>query len=85
MRNSASREIYAVGSITLAGSIKEGDELTITIKCTDSVGQAVSHDYVHKVLKDDTFTRIVQDLVAKINADQGDPFVFASPNTSRWR
>lgn len=80
VRNSASREIYAVGSVTLAGSIKEGDQLTLTIKRTDSAGQEVSHDYVHKVLKDDTFTRIVYDLVAKINADSGDPFVFASPN-----
>ena len=82
VRNSASREIYAVGSITLAGSIKEADELTVTIKGTDSSGSSVSHDYKYKVLKDDSFPKIIRTLVDEINADQGDPFVFASPNVA---
>jgi hypothetical protein len=82
VRNAASREIYAVGSITLAGSIQEGDELTVTIKGKDAANADVSHDYKYKVLKDDSLLRIVYTLADKINADQGDPFVFALPNPS---
>ena len=80
VRNAASREIYAVGTVTLAGSIKEADELTVTIKANDASGTEVSHDYKRKVLKDDTFTKIVYSLVELINAGTGDTFVFASPN-----
>jgi uncharacterized protein (TIGR03437 family) len=80
VRNAASREIYAVGSVSLAGSIKENDEVTLTITGTDASNADVGNEYKYKVLKDDNFTKIVKTLVDKINAETGDPFVFASPN-----
>ncbi len=72
VRNSASREVYAVGSVALAGQIKEGDE--ITIKVGDK-------EYKYKIVKDDTFAKVIYALVTKINASGGDPLVFATPNT----
>jgi hypothetical protein len=71
VRNAASLEVYAVGSVTLAGAVKEGDELTITIE---------DRDYKYKITKDDTFATIIDALVAAINADSGDPAVLAMPN-----
>jgi hypothetical protein len=71
VRNAASRAIYAVGSVTVAGTIKENDE--ITIKISDK-------EYKYKVIKDDTFARIIGGLVTAINAGAGDPRVLAFSN-----
>ena len=73
VRNAASLEVYSDGTITLGGSINPGDSLTITIDTAT---------YVHTVVKGDSFTTIIQDLVAKINAGTGDPNVSAVANTS---
>lgn len=63
--------MYAVGSITLAGTIKENDEITLTIK---------DKDYKYKIVKDDTFRNIIDTLVSAINAGDGDPSVLATPS-----
>lgn len=71
VRNAASREIYAVGGVTVGGTIKEADEVTVKI---------ADKEYKYKIVKDDTFAKIVAALVNLINAGAGDPKVFASEN-----
>jgi hypothetical protein len=44
VRNAASREIFAVGTVALAGSVTKDDEVTITINSTD---------YKYKIVTDD--------------------------------
>lgn len=73
VRNAASLEVYAGGTITLGGSINPGDAITITIDTAT---------YSYTVVKGDSFTTIVQKLVAKINGGTGDPNVIAVANTS---
>ncbi len=83
VRNMASREVYAVGSVALTGSITADNELTITITGTDSeTGSEIKHDYKHKVLKDDTLNKVMATLVDLINAGNGDPLVLAMPNAT---
>ena len=74
VRNAASLQIFALGSITLGGTITAGDVVKVTI--TDSSGTAVEHDYT--MVKDDTLETAMIGLAASINAGSGDPAVFAS-------
>jgi uncharacterized protein (TIGR03437 family) len=69
--NSASRTVFALGSIGFSGTIKADDTVTITIQ-----GKA----YTYKILKDDTFQKIIDALVEQINGSGGDPNVIASSN-----
>lgn len=71
VRNSASFEVYAIGGITFSGGIQENDEITITIQ--------EKREYKYKVLKNDTFEKVISALVEKINAGSGDPDVLATP------
>lgn len=71
IRNAASLEVFAVGTVTLSGTIKENDEVTITVQ---------GKDYKYKIVKDDTFDKVVAQLVSLINAPPGDPNVIAVPN-----
>jgi uncharacterized protein (TIGR03437 family) len=71
VRNTASREIYAVGTVTLTGEVKENDEVTVKI---------AEREYKYKAGKDDKFNQVVTGLVTAINAGEGDPNVLASPN-----
>jgi uncharacterized protein (TIGR03437 family) len=73
VRNAASLEIHAVGVIDLSGTVKENDEVTIKI---------ATKEYKYKILKDDTFTKVITSLVELINAGEGDPNVLASPNVT---
>jgi uncharacterized protein (TIGR03437 family) len=76
--NDASRAVYAVGSVTFAGTITEND--TVTIHVGPDTGGV---DYTYKVVKDDTFTKIVNALVTNINTNNGgDPLVTARGNTT---
>jgi hypothetical protein len=70
-RNAASLEIFAVGTVAFSGSVKENDEVTIKIN---------DKEYKYKIAKDDTFAKVILALVSAINAGEGDPNVFASPN-----
>ncbi|MCL4403054.1 MAG: IPT/TIG domain-containing protein [Acidobacteria bacterium] len=72
VRNAASFEIFAVGKITIGGDIQEKDVLKVTISGTD---------YSYTVKKDDTLESIITSVVALINADKGDPNVFALADT----
>jgi len=73
VRNAASREIFALGSLTLGGTITAGDIVKVTITNTD--GKAVEHD--HTMVKDDTLVTAMTGLAASINSGTGDPAVFA--------
>jgi uncharacterized protein (TIGR03437 family) len=79
--NAASLNIIANGSITIAGTIHDGDQLTVTIGINNAAGTATNtHDYVYKVAATDTFATVVDQIVSKINAGSGDPYVVATAN-----
>ncbi len=73
VRNAASLDVFAIGSVTFAttGTIRENDELTIKIR---------DKEYKYKVKKDDTLDGIIDAFVSLINAGEGDPWVLASAN-----
>ncbi len=71
LRNAASLDVFALGSITIAGAPKENDEITVTIRGTS---------YKYKVKKDETLQSITSNVAATINANGGDPWVLATPN-----
>ena len=73
VRNAASRDIFALGSLTLAGTITAGDIVKVTITNTD--GKALEHDYT--MVKDDTLVTAMTGLAASINSGTGDPAVLA--------
>jgi uncharacterized protein (TIGR03437 family) len=73
--NSASVLIYALDPITIGGTIKAGDTVEFTIGYSTTTTTA---SYTYTVQSGDTFTSIVDGLVALINAGSGDPNVIAS-------
>lgn len=75
VRNAASIEIFAVGSITLSGQIQENDEITIKIG-----PEGAEKEYKYKIKKDDTLEGVVGRLADLINEGEGDPNVLATPN-----
>jgi uncharacterized protein (TIGR03437 family) len=95
VRNAASLKIFAVGNVTMSGSITADNSVTITIgnsatnaaTCTAPTATATGttstncgNAYTYKILKDDTLDKVVTALVNQINAGNGDPNVFAYPN-----
>lgn len=72
VRNSASREIFALGNVTLGGTLTANDTVTISIAATSG---ATAKDYTYTVTKDDaastdvttTLQNIVTALVNMIN------------------
>ncbi|MBN8733599.1 MAG: hypothetical protein J0L64_23905 [Acidobacteria bacterium] len=74
VRNSASREVFAVASVSFAGEVKENDEVEVKIQ---------DRSYKYKAAKDDTFGKLIDGLVAAINGANGgagDVDVLATPN-----
>ncbi|MGH9671876.1 MAG: hypothetical protein ACRD44_01745, partial [Bryobacteraceae bacterium] len=71
VRNAASRNVFAVGTLAFSGQIKADDEVTIKIS---------DREYKYKLLANDSFEKVINELIARINAGDGDPQVFASPN-----
>jgi uncharacterized protein (TIGR03437 family) len=71
--NAASREIFALGSVTLGGTITANDAVTVTVGGTD---------YKYTIQAKDTFDIILQalaDLINSANGGAGDPNVLARP------
>ena len=64
--NSANPNIYATGSVTIGGTINNGDIITITIGAIQ---------YAYTVKATDTIMTVVAALVAEINAGSGNPNV----------
>jgi hypothetical protein len=96
VRNAASLEIFAVGGVTIGGSITAGDSVRITIgnsatnasTCTASTATDTGttstncgNAYIYKVQSSDTLTTIVDALVSQINSGSGDANVLAYPDT----
>lgn len=74
VRNAASLEIYATGSLTLGGTPTKGDEVDLTIGTIT---------YKYTVVANDTLANIVTGLVSQINsATTPDPNVIALANTT---
>ncbi|MBL8174324.1 MAG: hypothetical protein JNK48_06635 [Bryobacterales bacterium] len=83
VRNLFSKDVFAIGTITLGGTLKENDELTLKIGDPDATDAKKQREYKYKVVKDDSFTNIVNAFVTLINSSNnnaGDPQVLATPN-----
>lgn len=72
VRNSASLDVFATGTIAISGTIRENDEITIKI----GNGAGTTNEYKYKIGKDDTVVRLLSRLVALIN-EKPDPNVTA--------
>lgn len=72
--NTANPNIYATGTVTIGGTIQNGDIVTITIGSSTS---ATTATYSYTVKATDAITDIIAALVAEINAGSGDPNVIA--------
>jgi uncharacterized protein (TIGR03437 family) len=81
MTNAASLNTYAVGTVSLTGTITAGDTVTITIA---SPGATTGTDYTYTVVTDDNLATIVQALANLINGTKSgstpDPNVVATAN-----
>ena len=78
VRNAASLEIYAVGTVTVSGAITAKDTLTVTINDAPYKYEVVSGDDLNKVAK------ALTDLINNANSGAGDKNVQAivDPNTT---
>jgi uncharacterized protein (TIGR03437 family) len=71
VRNSASREIFAVGTLAIGGTPTENEEIVLEINETE---------YKYKFVKDDTLENAINSLAELINTrDGGNADVFATP------
>ncbi|MGC9945143.1 MAG: hypothetical protein ABSF64_02000 [Bryobacteraceae bacterium] len=75
--NSFSTVIYAIDPITIGGTIKAGDTVSVTIGNSTTT---VNATYQYTIQTGDTFTQIVDGLVAAINGAK-DPNVIATADT----
>jgi uncharacterized protein (TIGR03437 family) len=81
IRNAASLEVFAIGTVSIGGTITEKDTVTITVALTDSSAATVNtKDYTYTVLKTDTLAEVVNGLAALIDKAPGDPNVTARPD-----
>jgi hypothetical protein len=72
VRNAASLDVFATGTIALSGTIRENDQITISVTKNGN-----KNDYVYKITKTDTVSTLLAALVAVIN-EKPDPYVTAS-------
>jgi len=75
--NSASLVIYALDTVTISGTVKAGDKVTLTIGVSTS---PTTEPYTYTIQSGDNYAAIVNGLVALINAGSGDPNVLATPD-----
>jgi uncharacterized protein (TIGR03437 family) len=92
VRNSAAMFTYAVGSITLSGSVNASDQITVQVTYDmNNNGDTTSKEtgdyytdnwfYTYTVLSGDNVDKILAALAEQINAGTGDPHVIATVNT----
>jgi uncharacterized protein (TIGR03437 family) len=91
IRNAASQQIYAIGSVSVAGSVQAKDTVTITIGCNNVPATATATGicssvstgvkYTYTVVASDTLESIVQGIVNVINKAP-DPNVVATADIS---
>ena len=83
VRNSASLEDFAIGTITIGGTITAKDTVALTVNLTDVNGTTVNTaTYTYTVQTNDTLNDIINGLVALINKSPGDPNVTAEADTA---
>ncbi len=83
MRNAASLEVYAIGTITIAGTITAKDTVSLTIDLLDANSNTVNTaTYTYTVQTNDSLDDIVNGLTIAINKTPGDPNVTAIADTS---
>jgi hypothetical protein len=81
--NTFNTNIYATGTITIAGTINNGDVITVTIGNNAPVTpNQDTNTYLYAVKATDTFPSIVTALADAINSNQGDPNVIALADTA---
>jgi uncharacterized protein (TIGR03437 family) len=87
VRNAASLDIVARGSLTVGGSIQEGDVIDVNVggtTTTDSAGNSTTtggNDHTYTVKKDDTINTVIQalsDLINNFNNGAGDPNIYST-------
>jgi uncharacterized protein (TIGR03437 family) len=76
VKNSASLEVFAIGSINFTADPTVNDQVTITI----GVSGNNTIDYVYKAVSGDKIAQVIAGLVAAINSNGGDPNVYAIAN-----
>ena len=82
VRNAASLEDFAIGTVTIGGTITAKDTVAVTIGLNDVNGTSVNTaTYTYTVQTNDTISDIVNGLVALINKSPGDPNVTAEAVT----
>lgn len=69
VRNAASLDVFATGTISFSGTLRENDELTLKIN---------GREYKQKVVKDDTFRNFIGRVINQVNT-ANDPDVSATP------
>jgi uncharacterized protein (TIGR03437 family) len=91
VRNAASLDILARGTVTFTGDIQAGDSVTVNVggtTTTDSSGTETTTggvDYKYTVVTDDTLTKIIETLASQMNGSNsgaGDPNVYATPDSA---
>jgi uncharacterized protein (TIGR03437 family) len=75
VRNAASQEIFAIGTVTIGGVITAKDTVTVTINGTN---------YKYEVVTGDDLGKVVTALINLINAGNGDPNAFALPDPNTF-
>jgi uncharacterized protein (TIGR03437 family) len=82
VRNAASLEDFAIGTITIGGTITAKDTVAVTVNLRDLNGTIVNTaTYTFTVQTNDTVNDIINGLVALINKSPGDPNVTAEADT----
>jgi hypothetical protein len=71
--NAGSLAIYALGTVTLGGTITAGNAVTVTVNGTDYKYTIVTNDTL------DTISAALATMMNQANADAGDPNVLAQP------
>jgi uncharacterized protein (TIGR03437 family) len=81
--NTYNQNVYATGTITIGGSINNGDVISVNIGNSNAVYYGgTSNTYTYTVKATDTFPSIVTALADAINSNQGDPNVIAVGDTA---
>ncbi len=73
--NAASLIIFAEDYVTIGGTVKSGDKVTLTL---GNYSTTATETYTYTIQSGDNFSAIVDGLVALINAGKGDPNAIAT-------
>ena len=83
--NAASRAVFAAGSVLFDGTITAKNVVTVTLGNTDANGNAITANYTHTLLTEDTLVTVAVKTAAAINASNagaGDPYAIAYAETN---